>query len=63
ARRYALDPRLSDGALVDLLAVRAPDLDAEALRRLLAETTRTQVTENELLRIIAEVDEWIKQLP
>lgn len=57
ARPYGLSPQLDDAAFVHELAIARPDLDAEQLRSLLERMARTGVSDEELLRLVAEADQ------
>jgi hypothetical protein len=56
ARPYGLSPQLADAEFVRELTLAQPDLDAERLRSLLARMARTGVSDDELLRLVAEAD-------
>lgn len=56
--RYRLSPDLADDDFVRQLAQYNPNLDADALRQLLARLRQAKVTENELVQLAAEVAGW-----
>lgn len=59
-QRYRLDPTLPDPEYVARLAACRPQLDAAALRSLLARLTRTQISESDLVQCAAEVSRWMQ---
>jgi hypothetical protein len=61
ASPYRLDPTLADADFVTRLGTVRPDLDLTALSRLLQETSQKRVSENELIRLAREVDEWTRK--
>lgn len=60
-KRYRLEPTLPDDEYVDRLACLNPDLDADALRNLLARLRRRSVGESEMIQLAAEVAAWLKE--
>ncbi len=60
ARPWRLNPDLPDGAFVAELARVRDDLDAAALRDLLARLSGERVSEGELVRLVGEVDRWLE---
>ncbi len=60
-RRYRLDPDLPDEEYVHQLAAFDPNLDAEALRALLAGLRRSRVDEATLVRLAREAARWIEK--
>lgn len=68
AHPYHLDPTLNDADFVAQLSLARPDLDSDALSRLLRDATRREagqgqgrVSESELIRLAKEVDDWIRK--
>jgi hypothetical protein len=61
ARPWRLNPDLPDGAFVAELARVRDDLDAAALRDLLARLSAEGVSEGELVRLVGEVDGWLER--
>jgi hypothetical protein len=59
AHPWRLNPDLHDGAFVAELASVRDDLDAAALRDLLARLSGERVSEGELVRLVGEVDRWL----
>lgn len=61
--RYRLNPTLPDDEYVKQLAAFNPNLDAAALRSLLARLTpsRRTVTEGEMIQLAAEAADWLKE--
>jgi hypothetical protein len=57
ARPYGINAMLDDEAFVNELA-RSREIDQEALRALLARLRKTQVSEDELLRVVNESHSW-----
>lgn len=57
-QRYRLDPSLPDEQFVSLLAAYNPTLDAEGLRRLLAQMNHPNPSEAELVALAAEASRW-----
>jgi hypothetical protein len=62
SKRYAIDPGLSDEALLKLVGSRDPTADVAALRRLLGQLAQRRVSEGELVALALDVDEWIRKL-
>lgn len=60
-QRYRLNPTLPDDAYLAQLSRFNPRLDIEALRRLLVQLRRKQVSENELVRLAEEVAIWLEK--
>jgi hypothetical protein len=60
ARPWRLNPDLPDRAFVAELARVRDDLDAAALRDLLARLSGERVSEGELVRLVGEVDRWLE---
>jgi hypothetical protein len=60
ARPWRLNPDLPDRAFVAELARVRDDLDARALRELLARLSGERVSEGELVRLVGEVDRWLE---
>lgn len=61
SRRYALDPGLDDAAIVRLVAARDASVDVDALRDLLAQLARPQVSEQDLVHIAMQVNDWTRK--
>jgi hypothetical protein len=60
-RRYRLSPALPDGEYVARLVEFNPDIDAEALRSLLARLRKKKANESEMVQLAAEVAAWLKE--
>jgi hypothetical protein len=60
-QRYRLNPTLPDDEYVTQLVQFKPNLDASALRTLLARLRRGKVSESEMLQLAAEVAKWLKE--
>jgi hypothetical protein len=60
-QRYALDATLNDTALANTISTRDPDVDGAALKALLSDLSRSQVSEAELVRTVLAADEWLKR--
>lgn len=60
-QRYRLDPTLRDPEYVARLAQFNPNLDADALRGLLARLQRPNVSESEMIQLAAEAAGWMKE--
>jgi hypothetical protein len=60
-RRYRLSPALPDDEYVARLAEFNPDIDAEALRNLLARLRKKKANESEMIQLAAEVAAWLKE--
>ncbi len=60
-KRYRLSPTLPDDAFVAQLARYNPGLDAAGLSNLLANLSRDDASEGEMVRLAAETAEWIKE--
>jgi hypothetical protein len=60
-KRYRLDPTLHDGEYVARLQALNPNLDGEALYRLLARLSARKVSEGEAIQLAAEVALWLKE--
>jgi hypothetical protein len=60
-RRYRLDPALPDPDYVTRLAGLRPNLDAEALRALLAALAQPGVSEAALVRLAGQAADWMKE--
>jgi hypothetical protein len=58
-RRYALDPNVSDSELVRIVTTNAPATDGAALAQLLQQLAQKTVSEQDLVRLAMQVDEWI----
>jgi len=58
-RRYRLSPTVPDDEFVNSLATYNPDLDADALRSLLARLSRGRATEGEMVQWTAEASQWM----
>jgi hypothetical protein len=59
AHRYALDPHTPANELARVVAMRDPTIDTAALTSLLQGLSRQSVSEQELVRLVLEVHEWI----
>jgi hypothetical protein len=59
AKRYVIDPDLSDEAFVRVLAERDSTLDVEALAGLLHRLSAQNASEHDLVSLAMAVDEWI----
>ncbi len=57
ARPYGLNPQLDDAEFVRELAIARPDLASERLRDVLTRMARTGISDDELLRLVAEADQ------
>jgi hypothetical protein len=62
SERYGVEPNLETGALIEALAARDPALDARALRDLMNALSQSQVSEQELVKIAAQLDAFLRQL-
>ena len=60
-KRYHLDPTVPDEEYVTRLAAYDPDLDAVALRSLLARLARGRANEGEAVQWVAEVNAWLRK--
>jgi hypothetical protein len=60
-KRYRLSPALPDDEYVARLAAYNPNVDAGALRSLLARLSRGQASESETVQLAAEAAEWMGQ--
>ena len=60
-QRYRLNPTLPDDDYVSQLADLKPNLDAAALRTLLARLGQAKISESELVSVAAEVATWLKE--
>ncbi len=60
-QRYRLDPTLRDPEYAARLAEYNPGLEAEALRGLLTRLQKSNVSENEMVQLAAEVAAWTKE--
>lgn len=60
-RRYRLNPTLPDDDYVEALSKLNPNLDVEALTRLLKRLKRQTVTEPDMIQLAAEVARWLKE--
>ncbi len=59
--RYRLNPSLPDDEFINQLAAYQPNLDTDALRRLLQKLSRTDVSEGEMVQIVREATVFSKQ--
>ncbi len=59
AKRYVIDPGLSDAAFVRVLADRDPTLDVGALADLLRRLSARNASEHDLVSLAMAVDDWI----
>lgn len=59
--RYRLDPTLPDDLYLARLAQLNPNIDTAALGRLLAQLSRSQAGEGELVQLAAQVATWLKE--
>jgi hypothetical protein len=62
SERYALEPRLDNVELVRTLVFRDPTIDEAALRGLLDRLSKPQVSEQELITIVGDVDDWLRKI-
>jgi len=60
-RRYRLDPTLADGEYVALLAQYNPDIDKDALQRLLSKLSQKSISEASLVTLASQAAQWIKE--
>ena len=60
-KRYRINPTLPDDKYVTQLAQFNPDLDAHALRNLLAQLCRKNTSESEMIQLTAQVAVWLKE--
>lgn len=60
-RRYRIDPRLADGAFLEQLQACNPALDVADVRALLDALYRTDMSERELVRISAEITDFLNK--
>jgi hypothetical protein len=60
-KRYRLNPTLPDEEYVARLAEFNPDIDAQALRSLLAKLRRKKVSENDVIQLAAQVAACLKE--
>ncbi|MDX1520182.1 MAG: DUF4350 domain-containing protein [Anaerolineae bacterium] len=60
-RRYRLNPTLPDDDYLAHLARYNPGLDREALKKLLTQLGQSQVSEGEMVQLVAKVTAWLKQ--
>jgi hypothetical protein len=60
-RRYGLNPTLPDAEYLAHLSQANPDFETDGLRELLAQLRRQQISENELVRLAAEVTTFLKE--
>jgi len=60
-QRYRLNPTLPDDQYVAQLSRLNPALDGAALRNLLAQLQRKNVTESEMIQLAAQVSTWLKE--
>jgi hypothetical protein len=58
-RTCGVDPSLDDGAFLTRVALCKPDLDKERLARLLANLSRSQVSERDMVRLAEEATKWL----
>ncbi len=58
-RACGVDPSLDDGAFLSQLTVCRPDLDKGRLARLLANLSRSQVSERDMVRLAEETTQWL----
>lgn len=58
-RAYRVDPDLPDRPFMLELSAYRPGLDKERLARLLADLSRREVSERDMVRLAAEVDRWM----
>lgn len=62
SERYNIDPHLRDDDLVKTLTYRDSELDPAVLRGLLSRLTRNQLSEQELLDTVKDVDDWLRKI-
>jgi hypothetical protein len=60
-RRYRLNPTLPDKEYVRQLAAYNPQIDQEALSRLLAELRQSDLRESRLVELAAEAAQWMQR--
>lgn len=61
SERYGIEPGLDAEAMIESVAARDPALDTTALRNLMNALSQTQVSEQALLKTIAEVDAFLRR--
>jgi hypothetical protein len=61
AQSHRLDPTLDDETFVAQLALAQPDVDCEALLKLLQKTGKNKTNAGELLALAQEVDDWTRK--
>lgn len=62
SKRYALDPKLENSELVKTVIYQDPSINEADLRDLLTRLRQTRLSEAELVRTVADVDLFLKQL-
>lgn len=62
SERYGVDPNLRASELVKLVAEREPALDAKMLESALNDLSRHDVSEQELVATVVEVDRWLRSM-
>jgi hypothetical protein len=62
SERYAVDTRVSDDELVKMIAYRDANIDPATLRGLLGRLSQNKLSEQELLDIVIEVDNWLRYM-
>ncbi|MFC1975520.1 DUF4350 domain-containing protein [Chloroflexota bacterium] len=60
-QRYRLNPTLPDKEYLEQLAQFNPNLDTPALRDLLRQLQRRNISESEMIQLAAEVAKWLKE--
>lgn len=60
SERYNIDPRIDDVEMVKTITFRDPATNEAALRNLLADLSRTSISEAQLVTTASETDAWVR---